>query len=155
MNGKARRQKQRAKARQARRTEFEGIAQAKLGKITKKNRDILAELVGQHIVANLGKFHAKNRLVRIIHDENGKGYAFAATRKTVDKRQSKLNCQVFPELGAVRLAGIRRGMFDAMQLSRYGFRFDSGVGCYAKLGEIDKQRLRFNANLAILLELLP
>lgn len=152
------------KARQARRTEFEGIAVQTRQAYAKADRDTLAGLLGRHIVANLGKFHAKNRPVAIIRDENGKGYAFAATRKGVDKKQSKLNSQFFPTIGIVRLAGITQDMFNLLRLSEYGFRYTASVwngeqsvkiGCYAKLEEIDRQRMAFNANLAQLLPLLP
>jgi hypothetical protein len=159
-----RRQRQRAKARQARRTEFEGIAHAKRQAYARQDRDVLADLLGRHIVANLGKFHAKNRPVAVIRDESGKGYAFSAVRRSVAAKQSKLNSQFFPTIGVVRLAGITQDMFNLLRLSEYGFRFTAKVwngeqsvkiGCYAKLEEIDRQRMAFNANLAQLLPLLP
>lgn len=144
--------------------ETAGIAHQIRQEYAKADRDILANLLGRHIVANLGKFHAKNRPVAVIRDENGKGYAFGASRKGVDKKQSKLNSQFFPTIGIVRLAGITQDMFNLLRLSEYGFRYTASVwngeqsvkiGCYAKLEEIDRQRMAFNANLAQLLPLLP
>lgn len=130
-----------------------------------ENREILGNLIGLHMVANLGKFHAKNRSVTIIHDETGKAYAFSATKTSIDKRQSKLRAEVYGDM--IRLAGIRKSHFDLLRLSRYGFQWSSQkvkigkenkirtVGCVAKLGDIDRQKLRFDARLCQLLELLP
>lgn len=153
------------KARQARRTEFEGIAVQARQAYAKADRDTLAGLLGRHIVANLGKFHAKQSSVSIIRDETGKAYAFTAKRRTSEEKQSGLACQHWQ--GIIRLPGITKQAFDLLQLSRYGFKWDNSqyrhgkankirtIGCIAKLGDIDRQRLRFNANLACLLELLP
>lgn len=161
-SGKLRKQRNQARTQ----AEIAGVSGQLRQAYDAENREILGNLLGRHIVANLGKFHAKNRPVRIIHDENGKGYAFGASKEGIDKKQSKLRAEVYPG-GIVRLAGIRKAHFDLLQLSRYGFQWDNSqyrhgkankirtIGCIAKLGDIDRQKLRFNANLACLLELLP